>query len=812
MILSVVVLSVSGVSGRPEIHGQINLTFVDGGGDVQNNNDFAVHGNTIKAVINFTESVNATPEVMLEFWLEGEKTLSRSMTNVSNTSTLWTYEYEYNASNDTHADFLKINVGRVFNSTGDDYDPDPKKFNFPVYSYVVNNSSSNANIQGVLDGAAEGNLIFFQEGIYSNVGLNINDPLILLADTGDYRTSGVVFMGESWLIVKSDNVSIKGFRFENVNATQHHGVIQMDKPFNTSNFVFEKNKIFNTSKRGIYQNKNRRPVARSENNYLIADNYFGGIGFNAERIDPNNIFTALFIYGMTNSTVKDNVIDGSTFQGMNFGRYGTSNLRILNNSISNTPRSGIQVFNAMDSNITIEGNVIRRTNNDLTGLFLECHRTEQNRAIRADGGASRDIFNVIEVIGPSSSFIPWDNSWFRLWDRDEAVCFQNWKTLKSNVNGTIVRMLVYNVEAGIMIDGASGITIRDNVITDNHDGIVICPSYCGISNHSYQFNSFDALNENAGAVIENNVIHSNEGRDVTGYNYYSPLGIQSGYNVVYGGGGVIRAVGNYWGSSDDPRSTFSTGDFGRIKYFGNSTNPKNLTSGTNNVFQSDNTREVVQSITMNLRGNVSGALFVVGELSSRPENVGEVSSSREVYRWLEITDNVSDSLVRGADVTFRVSKEWLDDNDINKDDVVLLRYDGGSWDELETDVVSESSDYVVFSAESPGFSFFAVAGTPSVSDDDDDDGGGRSSGRRDPIVKVNSSNEKNESVEKEKEDDVILTKNETDGKKPTPQPVPVTDEGKGNNFWTWFLWILVAIVVLVVVVALLKKKKGKKSG
>ena len=54
----------------------------------------------------------------------------------------------------------------------------------------------------------------------------------------------------------------------------------------------------------------------------------------------------------------------------------------------------------------------------------------------------------------------------------------------------IVRTLVQNVEAGIMIDGASGITIRRNVITGNHDGIVICPSYCAISNHSYQFNSF----------------------------------------------------------------------------------------------------------------------------------------------------------------------------------------------------------------------------------------------------------------------------------------------------------------------------------
>ena len=95
---------------------------------------------------------------------------------------------------------------------------------------------------------------------------------------------------------------------------------------------------------------------------------------------------------------------------------------------------------------------------------------------------------------------------------------------------------------------------------------------------------------------------------------------------------------------------------------------------------------------------------------------------------MNISDNISDSLVRGADVTFRVPKSWLDSHHVSKHDVVLLRHDGDRWRDLDTEVVGENSDEVIFSAESPEFSFFTIAGILPVAEDDDDDDGGSSGG------------------------------------------------------------------------------------
>ena len=685
-----------------------------------------------------------------------------------------------------------------------------------VSAAVVNVSDSNntSQIQAALDGASDGDVINFSAGTYSDVYLMINKPLTLVANTGDYRTSGVVFSGESGMNVNKSNISVRGFRFENVNGSSHESVVQLSgHPYNISNFVFEKNKFFNTTKRGITSSSTHF------SNLSIADNHFEGIGFNGDRNDPNNVMTALFLYGVVNSTIRDNVINGTTFQGINLGKHGTSNVMILDNSISNTPKSGIQIFSAMDSNVTIRENEIRRTNMDLTRFYKECHRREQNRAIRADGGASRDIFNVIEVSS---------DSLFRSHDQDETTACYSGNTPSNN--HTVVRTLAHNVEAGIMIDGASGVTIWNNVITDNHNGIVICPSYCAISNHSYQFNSYGALNESAGAVITaGNIIHSNEGRDAIGYNHFTDLNIMTGYNLVYGGSKSIRATRNDWGSSYNPSSTFSTGDFGTIKYLPwtfyhnlkSDVTKLNLTSGENvfnlNVrdcniparlawLSCNRSYEFKMNVTMDLSGNVSYARMLAVNFASKPRNTGEVSSSTRVYRWLEISDNIDDSLVRGADITFIVPKSWLDSNELNEDDVVLLRHDDGDWDELETDVVSENSDDVVFSAESPGFSFFAIAGILPVAEDDDDDDGGsrRSSGSSSQPNVTRESSEKNKTRVSEKNE----TKDETDREKPNPQPVPA-EEVVSVSFWNWFLWVLVAVVVLVVVVVLLKKKKGK---
>ena len=66
--------------------------------------------------------------------------------------------------------------------------------------YVVDSS----NYSTVIPTLSGQHTVRFEAGIYSNAELTIDEPLSLVSDTGDYRTSGVVFTDESWVIVKSE--------------------------------------------------------------------------------------------------------------------------------------------------------------------------------------------------------------------------------------------------------------------------------------------------------------------------------------------------------------------------------------------------------------------------------------------------------------------------------------------------------------------------------------------------------------------------------------------------------------------------------
>ncbi|ADE35993.1 PGF-pre-PGF domain-containing protein [Methanohalophilus mahii] len=60
-------------------------------------------------------------------------------------------------------------------------------------------------------------------------------------------------------------------------------------------------------------------------------------------------------------------------------------------------------------------------------------------------------------------------------------------------------------------------------------------------------------------------------------------------------------------------------------------------------------------------------------------------------------------------VGFRVSKEWISDNDVESSSVVLCRYNDGEWTQLPTEVIDENENYFIYESETPGFSPFAIS-------------------------------------------------------------------------------------------------------
>ena len=87
----------------------------------------------------------------------------------------------------------------------------------------------------------------------------------------------------------------------------------------------------------------------------------------------------------------------------------------------------------------------------------------------------------------------------------------------------------------------------------------------------------------------------------------------------------------------------------------------------------------------------------------------------EVYNYLNIwvgnsgygsdTDNLENAVIN-----FRVEKSWMQDKGINKSSIILNRYSDKKWNELPTTLLREEDRYLYFTAETPGFSPFAITG------------------------------------------------------------------------------------------------------
>jgi PGF-pre-PGF domain-containing protein len=86
----------------------------------------------------------------------------------------------------------------------------------------------------------------------------------------------------------------------------------------------------------------------------------------------------------------------------------------------------------------------------------------------------------------------------------------------------------------------------------------------------------------------------------------------------------------------------------------------------------------------------------------------------EVYKYLNIWVGSSGFATlensENAAANFKVEKSWIQDKNIDKSSITLNRFNDTKWDALPTNLTSEDDKYLYFTAETPGFSSFAITG------------------------------------------------------------------------------------------------------
>ncbi|MDD1682275.1 MAG: PGF-pre-PGF domain-containing protein [Methanoregula sp.] len=128
------------------------------------------------------------------------------------------------------------------------------------------------------------------------------------------------------------------------------------------------------------------------------------------------------------------------------------------------------------------------------------------------------------------------------------------------------------------------------------------------------------------------------------------------------------------------------------------------------------------TVTVNIGGNskawqaiVTGTklseLIVTGTVQSGPGS-NQTAPPGIVYQYLTFVPVRYTSITKAV-INFTVPQSWLDENHIAPGSIVLYRQTANGWEALPTTVLYTKDGTAFFSAVSPGFSLFAIAGTPA---------------------------------------------------------------------------------------------------
>ncbi|HLD57066.1 MAG TPA: PGF-pre-PGF domain-containing protein [archaeon] len=115
----------------------------------------------------------------------------------------------------------------------------------------------------------------------------------------------------------------------------------------------------------------------------------------------------------------------------------------------------------------------------------------------------------------------------------------------------------------------------------------------------------------------------------------------------------------------------------------------------------------IQEISITAKDLIEGANIKVKTLVSKPVNIENLTGV--VYKYLEIIHDNIEGKIGKATIKFKIEKSWLGANKIDKSKVALSRFTS-KWDKLNTKLLSEDNITLVYEAETPGFSVFAISG------------------------------------------------------------------------------------------------------
>ena len=139
-------------------------------------------------------------------------------------------------------------------------------------------------------------------------------------------------------------------------------------------------------------------------------------------------------------------------------------------------------------------------------------------------------------------------------------------------------------------------------------------------------------------------------------------------------------------------------------------------AGKENVMVIDNELIPISKITFVTNKGLTNVEVIVNSYTTKPSAVEAVPSSKSptVYKYIEIVPkNIKKEDLTKVNIEFDVTLSWLNENNADTDDVILLRF-SNKWTELTTNFISKDTVNAYYKAVTPGFSYFAIGLKPKI--------------------------------------------------------------------------------------------------
>ncbi len=121
----------------------------------------------------------------------------------------------------------------------------------------------------------------------------------------------------------------------------------------------------------------------------------------------------------------------------------------------------------------------------------------------------------------------------------------------------------------------------------------------------------------------------------------------------------------------------------------------------------------VVSVGFDAKKTAGKITTIAEQLKGKSSLVSQLPSD-EVYKsfnlWVGNGGYATEKNIENPVICFKVEKTWIQDQNIDQSSIILNRYNDKKWNPLPTRISGEDGKYLYFTAETPGFSPFAITG------------------------------------------------------------------------------------------------------